>query len=193
MKYNQVATSEQQPKIILLDCDVISHFIANNALADLPAILNPHKCVVLDYVYDEVAARTARLAFLKPLIKKGKIEKIDFPEDIEINKEFARIKSKNPIIGDGERACMAVARFMKNVVASSNFRDVAPYCDEFKIHYLGTLDILSIAVQKEFYDEEKCDDFINAAITYNKAKFPKGITKMQFYIPRDLSFIQTTD
>jgi len=141
----------------------------------------------------KVAARPTRLAFLKPHIKAGEIKKLDFPEDIEINKEFARIKSKNPIIGDGERACMAVARFMKNVVASSNFRDVAPYCDEFDIHYLGTLDILSIAVQKGIYNEKQCDDFITGAITYNKAKFPKGITKIQFYIPRDVSFILTID
>lgn len=186
---NPMENSEQTPKIILLDCDVISHFIANNALDDLPVILAPHKCYVLDYVYSEVAARPMRLAFLDSLIRSGQLHKMAFPEDIEINKEFAKIKSKNPLIGDGERACMAVALFNKNVVASSNFRDVAPYCNANNILYLGTLDILSIAVTKDIYDENKCDAFIQTALQYNRANFPKGVTAMKFYTPKDLSFL----
>jgi hypothetical protein len=173
---------------ILLDCDVISHFIINN-LNDLPAILAPHQCFVLDYVYNEVAARPMRLAFLEPLIQSGHIQKMSFPEDEIINKEFARIKSKRPIIGDGERACMAVARFNEDVVASSNFRDVAPYCNEHGILYIGTLDILSFAAIKEIYDESKCDSFIQNALQYNKACFPKGVTAMRYYTPKDLSFL----
>ena len=186
---NPMETSEQTPKIILLDCDVISHFIANHALSDLPKILAPHQCTVLDYVYSEVAARPMRLAFLDALIKSKLIQKMDFPEDLEINKEFAKIKSRKHLIGDGERACMAVARYSKNVVASSNFRDVAPYCNENNILFLGTLDILSIAVTKDLYDENKCDAFIQTALLYNKANFPKGVTAMKFYTPKDLSFL----
>lgn len=189
MKSSLMENSNKSNKIILLDCDVISHFISNAALNDLPQILAPHQCVVLDYVYAEVAARPMRLAFLVPLIKSGQIQKMDFPEDTEINKEFARIKSRRPIIGDGERACMAFARFNKEIVASSNFRDVAPYCEKYNILYLGTLDILSIAATKGIYDEKKCDNFIQSALLYNKACFPKGITAMRFYTPKDLSFI----
>ncbi|MFV0590901.1 MAG: hypothetical protein ACK5M7_05915 [Draconibacterium sp.] len=181
--------SEKTPKIILLDCDVISHFIANNAIDDLPRILAPHECVVLDYVYAEVAARPMRLAFLLPLIKSGAIRKMDFPSDIEINKEFARIKSNRHLIGDGERACMAVARFNKNVVASSNFRDVAPYCTQHNILYLGTLDILTVAATKGIYNEAKCDQFITDALKFNKANFPKGVTAIRYYTPKDLSFL----
>ena len=182
-------SSEQTIKVILLDCDVISHFIANNALNDLPQILAPHQCTVLDYVYSEVAAKPMRLAFLDSLIRSGQIQKMDFPEDLEINKEFAKIKSKKHLIGDGERACMAVARYHKNVVASSNFRDIAPYCDANNILYLGTLDILSIAVTKGIYDESQCDAFIQSALKFNKANFPTGITAMRFYPPKDLSFL----
>ena len=181
--------SNPKPKTILLDCDVISHFIANAAINDLALIFEPHQCVVLDYVYNEVAARPMRLAFLQPLLNSGKIKKMDFPEDIEINKEFARIKSKKPLIGDGERACMAVAKFKQNVVASSIYRDIAPYCTEHHILYLGTLDILSVAVKKGLYDEKKCDQFITTALSYNKASFPKGITAMKYYTQKDLSFL----
>ena len=188
MKYSLMEKSKPTYKI-LLDCDVISHFISNNALYDLPNILSPHQCVVLDHVYDEVAARPMRLAFLEPLIKSGTIKRMGFPEDDATKKEFARIKSTKPIIGEGERACMAVARYNDNVVASSNFKDVAPYCDEHKILYLGTLDILSLGVTKGLYDEAKCDAFIQAALKFNKARFPKGVTAMKYYTPKDLSFL----
>src|SRR5574344_1594821 len=183
---NPMVTSELTHKIILLDCDVISHFIANNSLNDLPQILAPHQCTVLDYVYSEVAAKPLRLAFLDSLINSGQIHKMDFPEDFEINKEFSRIKSQNYLIGDGERACMAVARYNRNVVASSNFRDVAPYCSKNNILYLGTLDILTVAVNKGIYNEEKCDSFIQNAIRFNNAKFPPGVTAIRFYIAKDI-------
>lgn len=186
---NQMEISDIQHKIILLDCDVISHFIVNAVLNDLPQILSPNQCVVLDYVYNELARIPKRFAFLHNLIENNEIIKIDFPDDLAINKEFARIKSQNPLIGDGERACMAFARFNESVIASSNFRDIAPYCKQNNILYLGTLDILSVAVSKGIYDEERCDLFIQNALKYNKAYFPKGISAMKYYIPRDLSFL----
>jgi len=130
-----------------------------------------------------------RLAFLDSLIRSGQIQKMVFLDDLEINTEFAKIKSKNYLDGDGERACMAVARYHKNVVASSNFRDIAPYCKANNILYLGTLDILSIAAQKGFYLESRCDAFIQNALKYNKASFPKEVTAMRFYVPKDLSFL----
>lgn len=43
---------------------------------------------------------------------------------------------------------MSMARFGQEVIASSNFRDVAPYCDENGIEYIGTLDVLTIAMNK---------------------------------------------
>ena len=189
MTNNPMGNSEPAEKLILLDCDVISHFIANNALEDLPKILAPHPCFILDFVYSEVAAWPIRLAFLEAIIKTGGIKKMPFPEDFETNKEFARIKSCYPLIGDGERACMAVARFNENIVASSNFRDVAPYCNNFNVLFLGTLDILSVAVEKGIYDEQQCDRFIQMALKFNKATFPKGVTAIRYYTPRDTSFI----
>lgn len=179
-----------QPKIVLLDCDIISHFITNNCLNDLPTILSPHKCVVLDYVYNEATKQIFRKVIIDNLITSGNINLMSFPNsDMAIKKEFALIKSKNYLIGDGERACMAVAKHSKNIVASSNFRDVAPYCNSNGILYLGTLDILSIAVNIGIYDEVRCDSFIQNAINNNKARFPKGVTQMRFYIAKDLSFI----
>jgi len=46
--------------------------------------------------------------------------------------------------------------------------------------FLGTLDIILVAAQKGFYDEQQCDRFIQTALTFNKACFPKGVTAMSF-------------
>ena len=178
-------------KIILLDSDVISHFIANNCLVDLPVILAPHQCVVVDYVYAEIARNPFRKAVLDGIIASNAIQLMPFPNsDLAIKVEFAQIKKRNYLIGDGERACMAIAKYKDDIIASSNFRDIAPYCQLHGIYYLGTLDILTIAANNEVYDEAQCDTFIQNAITFNKARFPKGITQMRFYTPPDLSFIE---
>lgn len=183
-----------QSKTILLDCDVISHFTVNNCLTDLPVILAPHKCVVLDFVYNEATKQTHRKVILDQLIGSSAMRYMKFPDsDLAIKEEFALIKRKNYLIGDGERACMAVAKYSKDIIASSNYRDIAPYCIANNILFLGTLDILSVAVIKGLYDESKCDSFIQEAIKINKAKFPSGITQMKFYIPKDLSFIMTNE
>jgi len=119
----------QPSKIILLDSDVISHFIANNCLNDLPIILAPHQCMVVDYVYNEIARNPLRKAILDGVIASNAIQYMPFPnDDLAIKVEFAQIKKSNYLIGDGERACMAIARHKKDIVASSNFRDIAPYC-----------------------------------------------------------------
>lgn len=180
----------QSNKIILLDSDVISHFIANNCLADLPTILAPHQCVVVDYVYAEIARNHFRKAALDAIIATGGIQLMQFPNnDLAIKLEFAQIKKRNYLIGDGERACMAIAKHSNDIVASSNFRDIAPYCQLHGIYYIGTLDILTIAANSGVFDEAKCDSFIQNAITYNKARFPKGITQIRYYTPPDLSFV----
>jgi len=182
------------PKIILLDCDVISHFITNKCLNDLPVILAPHNCAILDYVYNEATRQLSHKIFVDNLIASGAAIKMPFPNtNLAIKQEFALLKNRNYLIGDGERACMAVAKHSKDIVASSNFRDVAPYCNANNILYLGTLDILSIAVNKGIYDEAKCDLFIQEAIKNNKARFPAGVTQMRYYIPKDLSFIEAEE
>lgn len=89
-------------------------------------------------------------------------------------------------MGEGERACMSMARFGHEVVASSNFRDVADYCDAFGIEYIGTLDILAIALNKGIYTQEDCNNFIADAVSLNKARFP--VSDITHYTPtRDLN------
>src|SRR5690554_1097591 len=98
--------------IILTDADVISHFIAAGELIELPNILKPHAVTILDNVYKEVARIKSRKEYLDNVVHFFKtIKVIPFPiNNMDIKKEYALIKKNNPLIGDGERACMAVAK-----------------------------------------------------------------------------------
>jgi len=178
-------------KIILVDADVISHFIACSEIIYLPKILEPHKMVVLENVYTEVARIHSRKTILDNLLATVRnISKKPFPIDnLDIKKEYAFIQKNNPLIGDGERACMAVAKYTKDVVASSNFRDIVPYCQANNILYLGTLDILTVALNKGIFDKERCNLFIESARNKNNAKFPISVKKITDYKAIDVSFI----
>ena len=166
-------------KIILIDADVISHFIACSEIIYLPKILEPHKIVILENVYSEVARIHSRKTILDNLLATVRnIRKEPFPiTNLDIKKEYALIKKNHPLIGDGERACMAVAKYTKNVVASSNFRDIVPYCQANKILYLGTLDILTVALNKGIFDSDRCNLFIDTARKKKNAKFPAHVNK----------------
>ena len=178
-------------KTILVDADVISHFIACGELLYLPKILSPYNIAILENVYDEIGRITSRKLKLDMLLSSNKnVEKMAFPNNnLEIKKEYALIKKNNPLIGDGERACMAIAKHLKNIIASSNFRDIVPYCQANNINYLGTLDILTIALNKGIFDEERCNQFINTAKNINKARFPHSVNKITDYKPQDLGFL----
>ena len=177
-------------KIVLVDTDVISHFIATGNISRLAEIFKPNELFVVDIVYEEAcrhpwdADRKAKVdAWLSSIKKKP----IAFPFHVEnVKKEFYRIKKENGLTDMGERACMAMAKYGKEVIASSNFSDIKSYCDANDIEYLGCLDILYIAMQKGLITEAECDAFISDAMALNHARFP--VSAMKDYVPdRDLT------
>ena len=93
----------------------------------------------------------------------------------------AKIDLLPHILGAGERACLAIARYEKDVIASSNFRDVADYCEEYSIEHIGVMDILTIAVRRNIFTIADCNKFIHDAIVINDAKFP--VAKYEDYTP----------
>lgn len=179
-------------KIILVDSDVISHFISVGQIDCLSEILKPNLLFVVDNVYNEIIRHpsdTHRKEEVDGWIKRCKINKIPFPflnENIRL--EYYKIKKDYGIkIGDGERACMAMARYGKEVIASSNFRDIKEYAEINGIEYIGCLDILYIAWKKGYFTKEQCNSFIIGAVMINNACFP--VNDIELYEPdRDLSF-----
>lgn len=173
-------------KVILVDADVLSHFIVTGNIDDLTKILSPHTIYLVENVYQEAIYHPTdsnRKKTVDSWIERCNVKKIKFAENnSSVMREFFRLKKEKPLFGSGERACMAMARFGHEVIASSNFRDVAEYCEEFDIEYIGVLDILMIAKYKGYYTEEKCDQFIQEAKDKNKARFP--VNKIALYSKR---------
>ncbi len=80
-----------------------------------------------------------------------------FPKELNIIKEYALLKKS---FGDGESACMAVAKFQKEYIASSNLKDIKAYCEVNSIVYMTTMDILLEALEKGIMSEIECNKFI---------------------------------
>lgn len=163
-------------KIILLDSDVISHFMTAGQINVLAKILSPHHLTIVDDVYRESCHHPVfedRKEELDKWISDFKVQRIPFPwNNQNIKLEFYRIKKEQPQLGAGERACLAIARYDRDVVASSNFRDVSEYCEQFSIEHIGVMDILTIAVRRGIYTIEECNKFMHDADIFNDARFP---------------------
>jgi len=162
--------------LILLDCDVIIHFTKAGQQLLLPKIF-PSRFVILDKVKTELDKRKKNLVALENFIAWSKIPIIPFPQEKKILIEYARLTSR---MGDGEAACMAVAKHTKDFIASSNLKDIKTYCDLNGITYLTTMDILLEAYQKEVMSEAQCDAFISD-VKSRGSKLIDGINTIKQY------------
>lgn len=164
-------------KIILIDADVVSHFITGGAIIQLPSIF-PYKIKVLDKVYAELSRFPKKKTEIDNLINFKLLEILPFPEENEIIKrEYLYIK-KIMFKGDGESACLAVVRNTKDILASSNLKDIASYCKMHSIEYLTTMDFLCEAKKEGILSEADCDSFI-AKVKAAGSKLP--VNKMAEY------------
>ncbi len=173
----------KRDEIILIDADVISHFIVADEIITLPSIF-PYRIHILDKVYNELKRFPKRKIEVENLLRYKLIDLIDFPEDNpDIKKEYFYIK-KALFKGDGESACLAVARYNKNILASSNLKDIKSYCLMHKIEYLATMDFLCEALNKKIFDLQRCDKFIEKVI---KAGSKLPVLKMKDWECRKLT------
>ncbi len=164
--------SKQITPKILLDSDVIRHFLAGGKILELPKIY-PNQLVVLDIVKNELCRSRGIEKDIINFITFCKIELIPFPGDIEIMREYARLKRT---FGNGESACMAVAKYRRHYIASSNLKDIKKYCEENRITYLTTMDVLVDGISKGNLSEKECDAFI-ATVKSKGHKLPTNSIK----------------
>ena len=155
---------EKSNKVIIIDADVISHFITGSLIIQLPHIF-PFKIMILDKVYAELERLPKRKREVDNLLNLRLMQLLPFPEDnIEVKKEYAHIK-KLMFKGDGEAACLSVVRHSKDILASSNLKDIAFYCQLHGIQYLTTMDFLCEALRRNMLTENQCDEFILKVIS----------------------------
>lgn len=101
-----MAITIDSSKIILLDADVVIHFIKGEQLALLTEIFH-NKYGILDYVFKEVFKGNLRTQ-VENLIRYKRVIEIPFDDTLDVTREFARLKKK---FGAGESACMAYCKF----------------------------------------------------------------------------------
>lgn len=174
-------------RIILVDADVVSHFIRGGEILNLCSIFKtPIK--LLDIVYNELEMWKEKKTVVDNLVNFGVIDVIEFPQTNQvIQKEFFEIK-KYRYYGDGEAACMSYAKHTSNVVASNNLSDIKNYCDLHKVDYLTTMDFLSRALDNGTFTLEQCNNVIEANITTSRNPFP--VKKLEEFKARNMSHIK---
>jgi len=179
---------EKTNRIILVDADVVSHFITAGESENIHLIFPFNPIHLLDKVHAELQNwKNANVGFIvSDLLKKKRIILIDFPEDNEeIKKEYFWIK-KMQFKGDGESACLAIARYNKNILASSNLKDIKNYCVMHKINYLTTMDFLCAALATGIFTELRCDAFLNTVLNAG-GKLP--VKRIREYSCRVIDFL----
>lgn len=163
---------------VILDSDVIIHFIKGGCLNLLPKILPMYSFVILNMVYDHELAAAHRVIIQNTvnLLKTITIE--EWVPQKEERQEFIILQKK---FGLGESASMVYCKYRNDVLASSNLKDIVDYCEENKITYFTTMDFLYQAMVSKVMTEKECDRFI-AEVTSKGSKLP--VTKMGGFTPR---------
>lgn len=148
-------------QLLVFDADVLIHFMQGEAFSDLRRIFPSNKKIVLDRVYQEVEKYKDSKTMLDSAIDQFKfLEKVKFPLDVNMMQEFAHLTSSIIDMGKGESACMSYCKFTKDVVVSSNLRDVGEYCKRHTIDLLTTFDLIHEAYASKLWTEAACDEFI---------------------------------
>jgi predicted nucleic acid-binding protein len=153
---------------ILLDADVVIHFYKADRLSVLQTLYKS-RLLLLDLVLEELLKNKTIAPHVENFLRFKVIEEYKFPsKDDQILREYVLLSKTK---GKGESACMAVCRYQSNILASSNLKDIKPYCEQYGIAYLTTMDILAIAHKKGLMSLEECDDSIKAILS-RQSKLP---------------------
>lgn len=167
---------------ILLDCDVIIHFIKGGYFSLLSSIYKGYDYVILDCLLSkELKPGSEFRRILDNHIEHlATIEIIKWDPSFELAKEFAELKKR---YGYGESASMAYCKFNNDIIASSNITEITKYCDDNSITYITTLDFLYKAYKDKMLTENQCNEFIQDVIRKDSILPNIKITQ---YIPRKL-------
>jgi len=140
---------------IVLDADVLIHFSKGEMLSILPEILPEYEFIILSTTYDEIISIRNQVDNQIRFLKNLSLE--SFSPTGEMLREYALLLNR---FGKGESACMAYCKFTRDVIGSSNLKDIKEYCQKEKITYLTTLDFLYYAFMRGKITAEDCSKFI---------------------------------
>ena len=149
---------EHKKTKIVLYADVIIHFMEANYFSILPDIFPEYEYLILDVVYNEISQNSGTKDFIdKYLHFFPKLKKEVFSPKRESMKEFFLLQRT---LGKGESACMIYCRDNRDVLGSSNLKDIKEYCSKNNITYLTILDFLYYAYCRKKMTEQECKEFM---------------------------------
>lgn len=148
---------------ILLDADVIIHFMKAEQFSLLLNIFPEYQYLILDVVYNEVTVnRTSKIQIDNTLnYFDSRITHERFEPKGTSRLEYAKLLSR---FGKGESACMVYCRDNHDVLGSSNLKDIKEYCIRNQITYLTTVDFLYYAFVRKKMTKEEIDTFVSKVI-----------------------------
>jgi hypothetical protein len=149
---------------IVLDADVIIHFIKAGQFVLLIDIFPEYEYLILDVVYDEVSVNRKTKTQIDNTLSyfPKRISNVKFAPQGASRMEYAHLIRT---LGRGESACMVYCRDNQDVLGSSNLRDIKDYCAQNEITYLTTLDFLYYAFIRGKLSKDDCDNFIRDVIS----------------------------
>ena len=109
------------------------------------------------YAFGSIYKRKAKDFIDKYLHFFPKLKKEVFSPKRESMKEFFLLQRT---LGKGESACMIYCRDNRDVLGSSNLKDIKEYCSKNNITYLTTLDFLYYAYCRKKMTEQECKEFM---------------------------------
>lgn len=154
---------------ILVDADVFIHLFKADKISILEE-LYPGRVHILDIVLSELRENRTIRNYIDSIMLFSGIQEITFPttSNPTLFREFLALKKE--ILGDGERACLIYCKHHSDIIASSNTKDIKPFCDQNGMAYLTTLDILCVAVSKNILTDQEANELIKK-ITANKESY----------------------
>ena len=166
---------------IVLDADVIIHFVKGRQFSILLDIFSEYQYLILDVVYDEVTVNRVTKTQIDNTLNffGSRISSVKFDPKGESRLEYARLRS-SLFLGKGESACMVYCRDNQDVLGSSNLKDIKDYCSHNKITYLTTLDFLYYAYIRKKMSKVEIDTFIKD-VRANGSKLPE--VDIEKYVP----------
>lgn len=169
---------------IVLDADVIIHFVKADRFSLLLDIFPEYEYLILDVMYDEVTVNRATKIQIDNTLQffAKRLSFVRFAPTGDSRREYARLRS-TLMLGKEESACMVYCRDNRDVLGSSNLRDIKEYCNDNGITFLTTLDFLYYAVLRNKMTKADVDAFIDEILAKG-SKLPK--VNIEEYVPTNI-------
>ena len=142
---------------IYFDADTLITFISVNQENLLFQLLGKRVCVP-NQVFNELSLDNLSSSVIEKLIKAKKIRKVSLESDEETSLyyelRFGRKGSKR--IGDGETACLILAKTRSGYLASSNYADIASYVKAFGLENYSAARLLALCQEDNILTQDEC-------------------------------------